>query len=189
MKGARADAITERIQKMRDAPDHRGRSQHRSLRSAARRLRAVVIDESFAEFQKSAGVVLSAATDSVSAILAAKVAAAEESARVKAEQEAAAAAHAAEVAEFNRQKAIADEQRRQARAKDKAEQEARERIAAETRKAEDDAHRRRNGRPWTRSARSSRPKGIASANRSASSVDQEAEDKIGATQRSASKAE
>ena len=72
-----------------------------------------------------------------SAILAAKVAAAEESARVKAEQEAAAAAHAAEVAEFNRQKAIADEQRRQERAKDKAEQEARERIAAEARKAED----------------------------------------------------
>ena len=135
---ARVDAITERIQKMRDAPVTAAVASIEACEALLADLRAVVIDESFAEFQKSAGVVLSAATDSVSAILAAKVAAAEESARVKAEQEAAAAAHAAEVAEFNRQKAIADEQRRQARAKDKAEQEARERIAAEARKAEDE---------------------------------------------------
>ena len=42
--------------------------------------------------------------DAVSAILAEKVSAAEEAARVKAEQEAAAAAHAAEVAELQRQR-------------------------------------------------------------------------------------
>jgi len=134
---ARVDAITERIHKMRDAPVTAAVASIEACEAMLSDLRAVVIDESFAEFQKSAGVVLSAATDSVSAILAAKVAAAEESARVKAEQEAAAAAHAAEVAEFNRQKSIADEQRRQERAKAKAEQDERDRIAAEARKAED----------------------------------------------------
>ena len=137
-ESARITAITDRIQKMRDAPAIAAVSRIDACETMLADLRAIVIDETFEEFQKSAGATLEKSIDAVTTILAEKVAAAEESARVQAEQQAAAAAHAAEVAEFNRQKALADEQRRQERAKEMAEQAERDRLAADARKAEDE---------------------------------------------------
>lgn len=129
----RVQRITGAIEIIRGYPVAAATSSIEDCERLTKALLEIVIDDSYAEFQGRAAVALADANAGVAAILAAKQAAAEESARIKAEHEAAAAAHAAEVAEFNRKKAIADEDRRQERAKAKAEQEERDRHAAEDR--------------------------------------------------------
>ena len=156
----RVDGIMARIEEIRNAPVVAATATAHECDLLLLNLDRYKVDDTFSEFQGRAAVALVDAKAGVAAILDAKISAAEEAARIKAEQEAAAAAHAAEVAEFERMKAEADEQRRQEqakereaadereakrraeiaeeRAKEKEEQDERDRIAAEARKAEAD---------------------------------------------------
>ena len=134
----RVESITARIQNIRDYPAVAAASTIDGCKLLQDALDEVSIDDSYAEFHWRAAAALADAKAGVATILAAKVAAAEDAARIKAEQEAAAAAHAAEVAEFERMKAVADEELRQEIAKAKAVQAEHARVAAEARKAEDD---------------------------------------------------
>lgn len=156
----RVDGIMARIEEIRNAPVVAATATAHECDLLLLNLDRYKVDDTFSEFQGRAAVALVDAKAGVAAILDAKISAAEEAARIKAEQEAAAAAHAAEVAEFERMKAEADEQRRQEqakereaadereakrraaiaeeRAKEKAEQDERDRIAAEASKAEAD---------------------------------------------------
>ena len=151
---ARIDAITERIQNAR-CTGHRGRSQH-PLRGVL--ADCAVVIESFAEFRNRPASCFQRRSCCLRNS-AAKVAAAEESARVKAEQ-AAAAAPRRRGRRIQPAEAIVDEQRRRARsgqsgtgsASASPPKRARQKTSAQA--AERAA--------LTRSARSSRPKGIAS---------------------------
>ncbi len=134
----RVDGIMARIEEIRNAPVVAATATAHECDLLLLNLDRYKVDDTFYEFQGRAAVALVDAKAGVAAILDAKISAAEEAARIKAEQEAAAAAHAAEVAEFERRKAVEDEERRQKRAKEKAEQDERDRVAAEELKAEYD---------------------------------------------------
>jgi len=134
----RVQRITGEIDIIRGYPVAAATSSIEDCERLMQELCELVIGNIFAEFKGRAAAALADAKAGVASILSAKVAAAEEAARIKAEQEAAAAAHAAEVAEFERRKAEADEQRRKDRAKAKAEQDERDRVASEDRKEEHD---------------------------------------------------
>lgn len=134
----RVQAITAEIQTILNYPVAAATATIDECRRMHDALLCIEIDERFAEFRLQASNALEDSRDAVAKILAAKVEAAAEAARIKAEQESAAAKHAAEVAEFNRLKAEADAALRKEQEADRAARAERDRIEAIRRQAEEE---------------------------------------------------